>query len=158
MVVEDLRQTLGDRCDALQIAGTPRVRALPGLVHLETPVCGWLRAGVGLREVVDALHPTAALGGMPRVPALAWLRDHEPLDRGAYAAPLGYALPNGDGDVVVAIRCALLEADRATAYVGAGIVADSDPATEWAETEAKLGCIAGSLRIEGSVARAQAHG
>lgn len=158
LVVDGIRDALTPLCQRLDIPGAPRARVLPRLVHLETPVVGQLRPGVGVAEVVDALHPTAALGGAPRAPALAWLRDHEPLDRGAYGAPLGYVLPNGDGDVVVAIRCALLQGEQATAFVGAGVVAESDPAAEWAETEAKLGCIEQSLRVRGAAAEATVHG
>ncbi len=157
LVVDGLRRDLTPLCDALHISPAPRVRNLARLHHLETPVAGRLRAGVGLHDVVDALHPTPALAGEPREAALAWLRTHEPLDRGPFGAPLGYVTPEGDGDVVVAIRCALLDGAHATAFAGAGVVADSDPAAEWIETEAKLGCVTRCVHVAGAHAEGVAH-
>lgn len=157
LVVDGLRADLAPLCDAIRIAPEPRLRAVPRLHHLETPVTARLAAGVGLLDVVDALHPTPALAGAPREAALDWLRRHEPLDRGAFGAPLGYVTPDGGGDVVVAIRCALLHGAHATAFAGAGIVADSDPDAEWAETEAKLGCVTRCLHVTSAHAEGVAH-
>jgi len=160
LVVEGIRAELRPLCAELRVADTPRVRTLRRMRHLETPIEGRLREGVGLGDVVAALHPTPALGGRPRESAMAWLRAHEPLDRGPFGAPLGYELPNGDGDVVVAIRCLLVDGAWATGYAGAGIVAESDPDAEWAETELKLASVAESLAFEPAATadRRGAHG
>ncbi len=143
-VVAGLREDLAPLCEGLA-AGPARVRTVRQLAHLETPISATLRPGVGLGDVVAALHPTAALGGRPRGAARAWLRASEPLDRGWFGAPVGYETPEG-GVAVVAIRCALLRGCTAHAFAGAGIVAGSDPDAEWAETELKLRTVLGGLR------------
>ena len=121
----------------LDVPTAPRLRRLPGLQHLETPIHAELeRAGL-LPELAQTLHPTPAVGGWPRAASRDWLAS-EPLERGWYAAPLGWLDAQGDGLLAVAIRSALLRGDRAWSFAGAGIVADSDPAAEWRETEAKL--------------------
>jgi isochorismate synthase len=146
LVVADLAERLAPVCSELVIEPTPRVRELPELLHLETPVQGRLRPEVGVLDVVALLHPTPALGGRPREAALAWLAAHEPFDRGAYGAPLGFTTSRNDGVFCVAIRSVLMTPEGAWAYAGAGVVAGTDPAAEWAETEAKLGTVARALR------------
>ncbi len=89
-------------------------------------------------SLVEALHPTPALGGTPRDAALDWIARCERAPRGWYAGPVGWCDADGDGAFHVAIRAALLQGARAWTYAGAGLVAGSDPDTEWAETEAKM--------------------
>jgi len=84
------------------------------------------------------MHPTPAVGGEPREPALALIPSLEGLDRGWYAGPVGWTDTAGDGEFCVALRCALLRGAQARCYAGGGIVRDSDPPTELAETEIKL--------------------
>jgi isochorismate synthase len=84
------------------------------------------------------LHPTPAVGGLPRSGALAAIAALEGFDRGLYAGPVGWVDGNGDGEWAVALRGAQLDGSRARLVAGAGIVAGSDPDAEWAETEAKL--------------------
>ena len=118
----------------------PHLLKLSNVQHLYTPVLGRLptRAQIGILKLVELLHPTPALGGFPRETALTWLRRHEGLDRGWYAAPVGWLDGRGEGEFVVAIRSALVEGDEASLYAGCGIVADSDPDSEYAESRLKL--------------------
>jgi isochorismate synthase EntC len=100
---------------------------------------------VSLLELVGRLHPTPAVGGAPREAALRWLAEHEQGDRGWFAGPIGYLQSNGDGEFAVALRSALARGMRATAWAGAGIVARSQPAAEFTETELKLRTVLGPL-------------
>jgi len=96
-------------------------------------------------DAVRALHPTPALGGFPREAARNWLREHEGIERGRYAAPFGWLTRTG-GEFYVAIRSALLRDDRAWLYAGAGIVRGSEPDREFEETELKLDTMQRALR------------
>lgn len=122
---------------ALEPPEPPRLRRLAEAQHVETRLRA-ARGGRGLWELVRALHPTPALGGEPQAAARSWLAEHEPLERGWFGAPLGWVDRRGDGAAWVAIRGALLEGAQAWGYAGAGVVAGSDPASEWDETELKL--------------------
>ena len=138
LVVGAIRHGLEPLTAQLDIPNVPGIRRLANIQHLETPIRGRLAAGYGALDVVAALHPTPALGGVPRQPALEFIAANEPTARGWYAAPIGWLDANGDGTFAVAIRSALLEGDRALLYAGAGIVDGSDPAKEWQETELKF--------------------
>ncbi|NPA93761.1 MAG: isochorismate synthase [Chloroflexi bacterium] len=138
VVVETIRGALAPLTVGLAVPPSPRLRRLPHIQHLETPIRGLLRPGVGLLDVAEALHPTPALGGDPKAEALDFIARHEPFPRGWYAAPVGMAFPDGSGELAVAIRSALLLGDVAVLYAGAGIVEGSDPAKEWEETGLKL--------------------
>jgi isochorismate synthase len=131
---------------AVRAAG-PHLRSLADVHHLETSIAASLKSPGRLWELVGALHPTPAVGGVPRDAALAWLADHEGMDRGAYAGPIGWVDAAGDGVFHVALRSALLAGDRAIAYAGAGLVSDSCPEDEWAETEHKLRAIRAALCV-----------
>ncbi|WP_275630486.1 chorismate-binding protein [Pseudomonas sp. 273] len=102
------------------------------------PVRGRLRAGVDILDLVAALHPTPAVGGLPREAALDYIRRHEGMDRGWYAAPVGWLDAAGDAEFCVALRSALLRGDRAHLFAGCGIVAASEPQAEYRETCLKL--------------------
>jgi isochorismate synthase EntC len=80
------------------------------------------------------------VGGEPAV-AIERIAPLEGIDRGWYAGPVGWSDTNGDGEFCVALRCALIEGKLARAYAGVGVVADSDPAAELAETETKLSAL-----------------
>ncbi len=141
--------------DALRsIGGTvardavPHVTRLPHVHHLKTRITASLPGDVGLVDAIGALHPTPAVGGSPYAAASLWLRNHEALDRGWYGAPVGWLDAGGNGVFAVAIRSALMTADSALLFAGAGIVCDSDPKREWIETELKLGVIRDALRSE----------
>jgi isochorismate synthase EntC len=100
---------------------------------------------VALLDLVERMHPTPAVGGAPRDAALRWLREHESVERGWFAGPVGYVQSDGDGEFAVALRSALLSGPHATAWAGAGIVAGSQPMAEFTETELKLRTVLGPL-------------
>ncbi|MBM7116759.1 isochorismate synthase [Archangium primigenium] len=114
----------------------PGVLALRNVVHLRTGIRAGLDQGVGVAEVMAALHPTPAVGGTPRENALAFISSHEALDRGWYAGPVGWVGP-GRAHQMVALRSAWVKGARARLFVGAGIVAGSSAESEWRETEMK---------------------
>ena len=144
VVVRALRDTLAQLCDDVTAAATPSVLTLPHMHHLHTIVRAHLRAGHSLLELVGRLHPTPAVGGTPRDTALAFIRAHEPLDRGWYAAPIGW-LQRHRGEFAVALRSALVQGSDATLFAGCGIVRDSDPELEYAESVLKLRPMAATL-------------
>ena len=128
----------------------PGLLRLDAVQHLCTPLEGVLPAAssVSLLDLAADLHPSPAIAGAPRAPALAWLRAHEDLDRGWYAGAVGWMTPHGRGDLAVALRTALLRGDSAILHAGAGIVAGSTPEDELAETRLKLrGGLAALLEI-----------
>ncbi|HEX5632062.1 MAG TPA: isochorismate synthase, partial [Gemmatimonadales bacterium] len=150
VVVDDITATLAQAGIDAGAASSPRVERYGELAHLVTPIEAQLPPGMGVLDVVALLHPTAALCGAPRHRARAWLRKHEPIERGWYGGPLGWADSRGDGAFVVALRCARFSADRrtVTCYGGAGIVAASRPEDERAETAAKMRAVKEALRLE----------
>lgn len=150
VVVTMLRDALGDACADVTAETPPRVVKLANVQHLSTKLRGTLAADstAGILDFVERLHPTPALGGHPREEALSWLAANEGLDRSWYAGVVGWAGPTGQGQFAVAIRSALLDGPSASLYAGCGLVADSDPAAEYAETCAKLRPMLSALEIE----------
>ena len=106
--------------------------------HLGTPIRAQLQEPVALLELAARLHPTPAVGGEPAERALPLIPALEGLDRGWYAGTVGWTDLAEDGELCVALRCALLRDRVAHLYAGCGIVGDSDPAAELEETEVKL--------------------
>lgn len=145
VVVDMLRTSLRPIADSLAIADTPSVLLLRHVQHLVTPVRGTLREDAGLLDVAGRLHPTPAVGGAPRDIALALIEEHETFDRGWYAGPIGWLGADGDGEMMVALRCGLVNGSQATLFAGCGIVADSDPAREWDESRLKLRTMTAAL-------------
>lgn len=137
-VVSAIQAALEPFCHRLDVTSQPELHTLPHLVHLKSPVRGELRPETHVLDLVEALHPTPAVGGVPRAAALAWIDDHETTARGWYAAPFGWVDRDGNGDFCVAIRCALVNSDTAQLFAGAGIVEGSESGQEFAETEWKL--------------------
>jgi menaquinone-specific isochorismate synthase len=138
---------LAPRCAELAAAEAPSLLRLAGIQHLHTAVSGRLRAGArgGLLALAAELFPTPAVGGAPREAALAFLRRHEPGERGWYSGAVGWLAPSGDGELSVALRGALLRGDEALLHAGVGIVAGSTPEAELAETRWKLASALGAL-------------
>lgn len=135
-VVEAITAALRPLVSSLEMPAGPVLDRLPGVQHLATPLGGVTASR--LLALVEALHPTPAVGGVPRDAALAAISSAEGFDRGWYAGGVGWADASGDGEVALALRGALVRHDEATLYAGAGIVAGSDPAAEAAETDLKL--------------------
>lgn len=138
LVVEAIVQGVQPLSASVHAEPTPHVLRLPNIQHLRTPITAHLRPTVDVWDVLARLHPTPAVGGLPRGAALALMRQLEPFARGWYAAPLGVANAEGEGHFAVAIRSALATPEGVTLFAGAGIVADSDPQREWEETALKL--------------------
>jgi menaquinone-specific isochorismate synthase len=134
----------------LSAAAEPALLRLATLEHLATDVRGRLRAGApGFLSLVGALHPTAAVGGMPRDAALRQIAALEPMDRGRYAGPVGWINAEGDGEVGIALRCGQLDGRRLRLFAGCGVVAASDPDVEAIEAEAKFGVLRAALTRDG---------
>lgn len=138
VVVGAITDVLRAHCDDV-VAGGPEVTELPDVSHLATYVRALTRSttpsALGLAR---ALHPTPAVGGVPRDLALELIRQHEPIPRGRYAGPVGWVDAAGDGEFAVALRGARLHGSSAIVHAGAGIVAGSVVESEWDETTAKL--------------------
>jgi isochorismate synthase len=137
-VVTTIRDALSSLCSRVWVADAPRLLKLKNIQHLETPIMGNLLPGHSILETIEDLHPTPAVGGYPRIPALAALREDEQLDRGWYAGPIGWIGTEGNGEFAVALRSGLVEGNQATLFAGCGIVADSDPESEYQESCLKL--------------------
>ncbi|QHC68394.1 isochorismate synthase [Rathayibacter sp. VKM Ac-2759] len=137
--IASLLRELRPHTRSLTVSDEPFTLELPNVWHLATDVRGTLDDSSTALDLVDALHPTAAVAGTPTDRALALLEELEPFDRGRYAGPVGWIDGNGDGEWAVGLRSAEITGDGAvTAWAGAGIVADSDPASELAETRMKF--------------------
>ena len=111
---------------------------MANIQHLATPIRAQLTQPRGALELAGLLHPTPAVGAEPHAVAAPVIPALEGLDRGWYAGPVGWTDLAEDGEFFVALRCALLRGRVAHLYAGDGIVRDSVPADELAETEVKL--------------------
>lgn len=138
LVVDSIRSALTPLCDELAPPAAPDVIKLRNLQHLWTGIRGTLQPGVSLLDAARRLQPTPAVAGTPTEMACRWLQDHENLARGWYSGTVGWLQANGDGELSVLLRCAVLQGRSADLFAGAGIVSDSDPQAELAETEIKL--------------------
>lgn len=118
-------------------AGTPHLLRLGHCQHLLTPLHATLRPGADDWALLRGLHPTPAVGGVPRGEAIARIRRLEPFDRGWYTGPIGWIARDG-AEFAVAIRSALVHGACVSVYTGGGIVPGSDPDDEWRELESKL--------------------
>ena len=149
LVVDAIRDALDPMCAELEIAPEPKLRKTDAVWHLHTLIDGRLReTSITALDLAVALHPTPAVCGTP-TPAAAGLINELEGDRGFYAGAVGWCDQRGDGRWVVSIRCAQLSADRrsAQAHSGGGIVAESDPDDEVAETTMKFNTILSALGV-----------
>jgi isochorismate synthase len=141
IVARRIERTLRPHSVWVEAAPEPGLVKVANIQHMATPIRAQLADPRSAIELAEFLHPTPAVGGEPRDAALAAIDELEGIDRGWYAGPVGWMDAAEDGEFCVALRSALLRDRRAHLYAGAGIVADSDPAAELAETEVKLGAI-----------------
>ncbi|WP_339228611.1 isochorismate synthase [Oceanobacillus sp. FSL K6-2867] len=137
-VVQMIKHAIKDYCTEVAIPDVPVVRPFKNLQHLYTPVTAQLKEGFTILDIVKQLHPTPALGGSPKAESLAFIRQHELLDRGWYGAPIGWMDSYNNGEFAVAIRSALIQKNEASLFAGCGVVKDSDPQSEYEETKIKL--------------------
>jgi para-aminobenzoate synthetase component I len=164
MIVDLARNDLGRVCEPGSVV-VPALCALethPGLHHLVSTVRGQRRAGTGVGTLVRAMFPPASVTGAPKPRVMQIIEDLEPVRRGVYCGAVGWIDTERDaGDLNVAIRTFTVAHGRTQLGVGAGIVADSVPASEWAETELKaarlLGAAGTDLVHARDAARAGAH-
>jgi menaquinone-specific isochorismate synthase len=153
IAVDSLVRALDPYCTRLSAPAEPHLLTLANVRHLATDVTGTQRrtgprGRVGLLELIGAVHPTAAVGGTPTAEAVALIGELEGMDRGRYAGPVGWLDARGDGEFGLALRCAEISlADPCTArlFAGCGIVAESEPAAELAETQSKFAAFQSAL-------------
>jgi len=143
-VQEVIRDRLDTLCTEVQAAGAPTDLTLSRRRHLHAPLTGTLRPSVTTGEVLEVLHPTPAVGGVPTEAALDAIRTQEPFDRGWYAGPVGWIGADA-AEFAVGIRAGLVHESTLTLFSGAGIVEGSVPDQEWREIEQKVGDFAALL-------------
>lgn len=146
LVVEMIKEVMEKHCLELDIAKWPILYNLKNVKHLYTPVKGIGKEGVSLLEMLEGLHPTPALGGYPKEMSMAMIRKNELLDRGWYAAPIGWMDADSDGEFVVAIRSSLIQGSKASLFAGGGIVEESQPTIEFNETKMKFEAMLSAFR------------
>jgi menaquinone-specific isochorismate synthase len=142
-VVDAIATALAPFCAELSVPAEPSVVAFRSVAHLGTRIEGRLGGPVGVLELLQQLHPTPAVGGTPRAEALAFIGHHEAGERGHWAGPVGWVGAGGDGEWMIGIRSAELDADGTTLLLraGGGVVAGSDPGAEAAEANVKLATV-----------------
>jgi menaquinone-specific isochorismate synthase len=139
LVVDAVTAALAPYCDELTAPPVPSLVPFGTLAHLGSLITGNLRSPHPTAlDLVGAIHPSPAVGGTPTGDALRYIADVEQLDRGRYAGPVGWVDANGDGCFAIGIRSAQIEGRRARLMAGVGVVAESDPGSELAETDLKL--------------------
>ena len=137
-VVEMIKEALEESCEDIILPDKPQLMKIRDIQHLYTPVIGKCKEDASLLMLVERLHPTPALGGLPKKEAIEKIRQVEELDRGLYAAPLGWMDYQGNGEFAVSIRSGLIQGKEASLFAGCGIVADSDSESEFLETSLKF--------------------
>ncbi len=137
-VVQMIRQEMQSMCRRVTVPDAPVVMKVRDIQHLYTPVVGEANEEDSILRFVETLHPTPALGGLPGEKALRVIRELEEMDRGFYAAPVGWMDYRKNGEFAVAIRSGLIVQNEAFLYAGCGVVPDSNPETELDETNMKL--------------------
>ena len=146
ITIDMVHDTLLNWCSYVDYEAEPSIVPVANVQHLATLVEGRLsQPAPSVLELVDALHPTPAVCGSPRDAALAFIRANEGFDRGRYAGAVGWVDSRGNGSWAVSLRCAHLDGPTARVYAGNGIVADSDPMIELAETRSKLQAMLSAL-------------
>lgn len=146
ITIDMVWETLLPFCSYVDSEPEPSVVAVANVQHLASLVEGRLSAPpASVLELVAALHPTPAVAGWPLAPALAHIEAHEPIDRDRYAGAVGWVDAAGNGTWAVGIRSAIVSGTVARIFAGVGVVADSDPESELAETEAKFQAILSAI-------------
>lgn len=148
LALDSVRDALTRVCSDISAPSEPEILRLANVQHLASRITARLDDPVpSVLELVDLLHPTAAVGGVPRDAALARIRQAEGNLRGRYAGPVGWVDAEGDGEWGIALRCALVSGNRARLFAGAGVVAASLPEAELEETRLKLRAMENALGL-----------
>jgi menaquinone-specific isochorismate synthase len=141
--VRSVADALAPFCSSTNVPEAPFVLHLSNVMHLATDVTGVLNDSAKQSDIftlIEQLHPSAAVCGTPALEAKKLIGELEQMNRQRYAGPVGWIDANNDGEIAIALRCGQLSNDRNSIriFAGCGIVAGSDPATEFAESQAKL--------------------
>jgi isochorismate synthase len=153
LVIDEIRRVLTPHCRELAIPANPTLMSTDTLWHLGTPIAGQLHSGqASVLSLACQLHPTPALCGYPTELARQFIREQEPFRRALFSGIVGWCDSQGNGEWAVVIRCGVLNGHQVELFAGAGIVAGSDPAMEWAETGTKLGTMLNALGLGSEVA------
>lgn len=147
-VIRDIEERLEPFVKELNRSATPEIKKLSNVQHLYTPIRAQLNEESNIFDVLDQLHPTPAVGGYPWQNAAPFIKELEHFERGRYAGPVGWMNSKGNMEFAVAIRSALCTKNYAHLFAGCGIVKDSDPATEWEETNLKLKPMLSALQYD----------
>lgn len=138
IVVGMIHNAFVSSCSEVEKPDGPVLYKTKSVQHLFTPIVGQLRESASIFDLIEKLHPTPALGGSPQEKAVDVIREIEPMSRGWYAAPIGWIDSQDNGEFAVAIRSGLIEGSTARLFAGCGIVEDSEPISEYEETQIKL--------------------
>ncbi|MDA3305028.1 MULTISPECIES: isochorismate synthase [Stenotrophomonas] len=150
-VVEAIVDGLAPYCSHIDAQPRPALHATASMWHLGTRIHATLKdPQASAAALLAQLHPTPAVCGTPRLAALQRIGELEPVPRGFYAGAVGWLDAQGDGDWYVAIRCARLQGTQLRLFAGAGIVAESQPEAEVAETAAKFAALLNALGVHAS--------
>jgi isochorismate synthase len=144
-VVRDLVERLRPVADLQPVPERPIPHRARHVLHLKTPISARLREPERALSLLSRIHPTPAVGGYPTRPALRFIAEHEPDERGWYAGPIGWIDSQDDAEFAVALRSGVIAGKLAYLYVGAGIVSGSDSESELAETGWKLKVLLSAL-------------
>ncbi|MCD6639928.1 MAG: isochorismate synthase [Nocardioides sp.] len=136
--VRSVADALEPHCSSMNVPEAPFVLHLPNVMHLATDVNGVVHDSASSLQLAEALHPSAAVGGTPTPAAIALIAALEGMGRARYAGPVGWIDASGDGEWGIALRSAMVIDQGVRLFAGCGIVADSDPAAELAESQAKF--------------------
>ncbi len=154
LVIDEIRRVLTPHCRELVIPQKPTLMSTDTLWHLGTPIAGQLHGSdASVLSLACQLHPTPALCGYPTDLARQFIREQEPFRRALFSGIVGWCDSQGNGEWAVVIRCGVLDGHQVELFAGAGIVAGSDPAMEWAETGTKLGTMLKALGLDLEVAQ-----
>ncbi|MFM5147443.1 isochorismate synthase [Aeromonas rivipollensis] len=154
LVIDEIRRVLTPHCRELAIPPGPTLMSTDTLWHLGTPIAGQLHGSdASVLSLACQLHPTPALCGYPTDLARQFIREQEPFRRALFSGIVGWCDSQGNGEWAVVIRCGVLDGHQVELFAGAGIVAGSDPAMEWAETGTKLGTMLKALGLSLEVAQ-----
>ncbi|MEN3028585.1 MAG: anthranilate synthase component I [Aquificaceae bacterium] len=153
MLVDLARNDVGkvSKAGSVRVEGFMRVERYSHVMHLVSDVVGELKEGLSAVDVLKALFPAGTVSGAPKVRAMQIIEELEGQKRGIYAGAVGYISFEGNMDMAIAIRTALVLGDRVFLQAGAGVVADSDPEKEWLETVNKARALMQAVRMAESV-------
>ncbi len=149
VVRRHIQESLHHLTLSLDMPETPSLKRLPTVQHLHTPLEAELRADATIWSVIGSLHPTPAVAGYPVDIATHYIVEHgEPFPRGWYAGAIGWSTLGGDGQWMVSLRSGVVRGATVELYAGCGIMGDSVPEAELAESDWKFSTMLGALEIE----------